>query len=261
MGNHVIQKRKQEELTVKPNLVDFEQSRTDPPWQAIMKELDWLPGGFLNKAHECIDRHANGSRKDKPALLWHGKKGESETYTFGQLKEQTNKFANVLQELGVRKGDRIFFFMERVPELYIALFGALKIGAIAGPLFSAFGPEPVKDRLLDSGASVLLTQPTLRRRIASIIGDLPELEKIIVVNKNQRDSNPLVDGDLDYEALMSQASSDFEIAKTSVNDYSIMHYTSGTTGKPKGAVHRHLAVVQQYATGKWVLDFHDNDIY
>jgi acetyl-CoA synthetase len=157
MGNHVIQKGKPEKLSVKPNLVDFEQFGNDSPWPAIMKELDWLPGGFLNKAHECIDRHADGARKDKPALLWEGKKGESETHTFGQLKEQTNKFANVLKELGVNKGERVFFFMERVPELYIALFGALKVGAVAGPLFSAFGPEPVKDRLADSGAKVLLT--------------------------------------------------------------------------------------------------------
>jgi acetyl-CoA synthetase len=261
MGNHVIRKPKPEELTAKPNLVDFEQFRVNPPWPAIMKELDWLPGGFLNKAHECIDRHADGARKDKPALIWEGKKGDSETYTFGQLKEQTNKFANVLRELGVQKGDRVFFFMERIPELYIALFGTLKIGAIAGPLFSAFGPEPVKDRLADSGARVLLTQPALRSRIAGIIGDLPKLEKIIIVNKNRRDSTPLTDGDLEYEALMSRASSEFEIAKTTMNDYSIMHYTSGTTGKPKGAVHRHLAVVQQYATGKWVLDFHEDDIY
>ncbi len=261
MDYQVIQKAKHKEMKVKPNLVDFEQSRMNYPWEATVKELKWLPGGFLNKAYECIDRHADGSRKDKPALLWEGKKGESETYTFGQLKAESNKFANVLKELGVEKGDRVFFFMGRVPELYIALFGTLKIGAIAGPLFSAFGPEPVKDRLLDSGAKVLVTQPALRRRIAAIIPNLPQLERIIIVNKNQRDPNPLVDGDLEYESLISRASSEFEIAKTSMNDYSIMHYTSGTTGKPKGAVHCHFAVVQQYATGKWVLDFHDNDIY
>ncbi|MHC4735733.1 MAG: acetate--CoA ligase [Planctomycetota bacterium] len=261
MDYQVIKKAKPQEMKVKPNLVDFGQSGVNSPWKGIMKELDWLDGGSINKAYECIDRHANGARKDKPALLWEGKKGETESYTFGQLKEESNKFANVLKELGVEKGDRVFFFMERVPELYIAFFGTLKIGAIAGPLFSAFGPEPVKDRLVDSGAKVLLTQPALRKRIADIIPELEQLERIIVINKNQRDANPLVDGDMEYESLMSGASSEFEIARTSMNDYSIMHYTSGTTGKPKGAAHCHFAVVQQYATGKWVLDLHDDDIY
>ena len=261
MDYQVIRKPKPKKLSVKPNLVDFEEPTKGPSWEDIHKDLDWLPGGFLNMAHECIDRHAKGSHKEKKALLWEGKNGETETYTFGQLKEESDKFANVLKGLGVEKGDRVFIFMERLPELYIAFFGALKLGAVVGPLFSAFGPEPVKDRLLDSGAKVLLTQPALRRRITEIIPDLQQLEHIIVVNKSQRDPNPLAEGDLGYEALMSEASSEFEMAKTTIYDYSVMHYTSGTTGKPKGAVHCHQAVVQQYATGKWVLDFHDDDIY
>lgn len=115
MDYNVIEKSSPKQFNVKPNLVDFEKSRIDHPWEGIMKELDWLPGGFINKAYECIDRHAEGSRKDKTALIWEGKKGETESYTFGQLKEQTNNFANVLTELGVQKGDRVFFFMERIP--------------------------------------------------------------------------------------------------------------------------------------------------
>ena len=261
MDYQTIQKPKPEEMKVKPNLADYEKTSRGFRWEDIYKELDWLPGGSLNKAHECIDRHAVGAKRNKPAMLWEGKNGETETYTFGQLKEETDKFANVLKGIGVEKGDRVFIFMERIPELYIAVFGALKVGAVVGPLFSAFGPDPVKDRLLDSGAKVLITQPDLRRRIAHILPDLPELKQVIVANKGQRDPNPLSEGDMSYETLMSQASSELEIAETSMYDYSIMHYTSGTTGKPKGAVHRHMAVVQQYATGKWVLDLHDDDIY
>ncbi|MBI4298651.1 MAG: acetate--CoA ligase [Chloroflexi bacterium] len=261
MDYKAIRKPEAQKMKVMPNLADYEQVSKNFRWEDIHKELDWLPGGFLNKAHECIDRHAKGSRRDKLALLWEGKSGDRETYTFGQLKDETNRFANVLKGMGVVKGDRVFFFMERVPELYIALFGALKVGAIVGPLFSAFGPDPVRDRLLDSGAKVLVTQPDLRRRIAQILPTLPQLKHIIVVNKGQRGPNPLSNGDLSYEALMSDASSSFDIAKTSMYDYSIMHYTSGTTGKPKGAVHRHMAVIQQYATGRWVLDLHEDDIY
>ncbi len=261
MDYEVISKPKPEAIAVRPNLDDYDGIRRGFDWDQMYRELDWLPGGFLNKAHECIDRHALGARRDKPAVLWEGKGGESEVYTFGQLKELTNRFANVLAGLGVQKGDRVFLFMERIPETYVCLFGALKVGAICGPLFSAFGPDPVKDRLLDSGATVLVTQPELRQRIASILPELPALKHVVVVNKNQRDPNPLSEGDLSYEALMSEASTDYEITPTSMYDYSIMHYTSGTTGKPKGAVHRHQAIVQQYATGKWVLDLHEDDIY
>ncbi|MBI2935738.1 MAG: acetate--CoA ligase [Chloroflexi bacterium] len=250
-----------EALRVRPNLFDYEQMRREFRWQDMYRELDWLPGGALNKAHEAIDRHANGPRRDKAAMLWEGRNGEQETYTFGQLKEETNRFANVLKGLGIQKGDRVFTFMERLPEQYIVCFGVLKVGAIVGPLFSAFGPDPVRDRLMDSGTKVLVTTPELRQRIAGVLPQLPALKHIIIVNKNGRSKNPLATNDLSYDQLMAQASSDFAIERTSMYDYSIMHYTSGTTGKPKGAVHRHLAVVQQYATGRWVLDLHDDDLY
>ena len=261
MDYQVVDKHSVSQMKVKPNLTDYDEFRKTFTWDSIHQELDWLPGGYLNKAHECIDRHANGPNATKVAMLWEGKNGEEETYTFADMKRETGKFASVLRGLGVNRGDRVFLFMERIPELYIAVFGVLKAGAVAGPLFSAFGPEPVKDRLLDSGSKVLVTTPELRRRIAGILPDLPDLKHIVIVNKLDRDTTPPVEGDLCYEDLMANASSDFETDPTSMYDYSIMHYTSGTTGKPKGAVHRHMAVVQQYATGKWVLDLHPDDIY
>ena len=255
-----IRKPSPDGMPVKPNL-DYEKVAVDFDWPDMYKELDWLPGGGLNKAHEAIDRHANGRLRDKTAMIWEGKNGERETYTFGQMKALSDKFANVLKSLGIEKGDRVFIFMDRIPELYIAFFGILKAGAIAGPLFSAFGPDPVKDRLKDSGAKVLITQPDLRRRISGIIFELFDLQHIVVVNKNDRDPYPPEMPDLSYYEEMDKASANFDIVPTSQFDYSIMHYTSGTTGKPKGAVHRHQAVVQQYATGKWVLDLHPDDIY
>ena len=257
----VIAKPAVDQMPVRPNLADVEAAREGFRWESVYDELDWLPGGHLNKAHECIDRHCQGPRADKAALIWEGKNGEEESYTFAELRDRSNQFANVLEGLGVGKGDRVFLFMERVPELYFALFGALKVGAVVGPLFSAFGADPVRDRLQDSGAVALVTQPDLRRRIQDILPDLPALKHIIVVNKMGRSQEPLVSGDLSYEDLMASASVEHETAATSMNDYSIMHYTSGTTGKPKGAVHRHLAIVQQYATGKWVLDLQENDVY
>ena len=257
----VIEKLAPDQMAVTPNLPDVEAAREGFRWESMFGELDWLPGGFLNKAHECIDRHANGPRAQKTALIWVGKDGEEERYTFADLRDGSNRFANVLKGLGMQRGDRVFLFTERLPELYIALFGVLKVGAVAGPLFSAFGPDPVRDRMADSGAKLLVTQPELRRRIAGILPELPALEKIVVVNKGGRDPGPLVGNDLSYEALMAEASTSFEIEKTSMYDSSVIHYTSGTTGKPKGAVHRHQAIVQQYATGKWVLDLHEDDLY
>ena len=246
---------------VSPNLGDWAAARSSTGWPEIEKELDWLPGGGLNLAHEAIDRHCLHGNADKLAMIWEGKSGESESYTYDAMRRETNKFANVLAGLGVAKGERVFTFMERLPEIYFTVFGTLKAGCIIGPLFSAFGPDPVKDRLENSGASVLVTQPELRAKIGEILPQLPALKHIIVVNKDVRSSLPLADGDLDYAALMAAASDELAPLSTTPDDYSIMHYTSGTTGKPKGAVHRHNSVIQQYATGKWCLDLHADDIY
>lgn len=243
------------------NLPDYSDFGTDFNLNIAESDLDWMPDGGLNITYEAIDRHCRTTKRDKKALIWESKTGEVETYTFDDLRVLTNKFANVLKKLGLSKGDRVFTFMERLPEIYIAAFGTLKAGCIIGPLFSAFGPDPVKDRLENSGATVLVTQPELRVRIAEILPHLPELKHIIVVNKFGRTDNPLVDQDLEWSKLMESASEAFDLIETTRNDYSIMHYTSGTTGKPKGAVHRHNSVIQQYITGKWVLDLQDSDIY
>ena len=261
MDYPVIVKPSLEEIKVRPNIGEYGDLHKGFSWQQMRQELDGLPGGGLNLAYEAIDRHANGRRRDRIAMYWEGAGGEEEQYTFGQMKELTDRFANVLQGLGVEKGDRVFLFMGRIPELYVAFFGILKVGAIAGPLFSAFGPDPVKDRLLDSGAKALIVTPDLRSRISGILGDLPDLKQIVIVNKNNRSQEPLAAGDISYEEEMASASSDFDIAPTTEEDYSIMHYTSGTTGKPKGAVHAHLAALQHMATGRWALDLHDDDVY
>ncbi len=256
----IIRKGDLSQVSAPPNL-DYENADKDFDWDEMYSELDWLPGGCLNNSYEAIDRHANGRLRDKLAMIWVGKDGEEERYTFGEMKNESNKFANVLKSLGVGRGDRVFIFMDRIPELYFAFFGILKVGAIAGPLFSAFGPEPVRDRMQDSSAKVLITQPSLRDRISGIIPELFELQHIVVVNKNNREPDSIDIADMSYEEEMSHSSANFDIDLTSQYDYAIMHYTSGTTGKPKGAVHRHQAVVQQYATGKWALDLQADDIY
>ena len=248
-------------IKVKPNLTESSLLGKGFDWESIETELGIKHNSDFNLGYLAIDRHAASNKKDKLALLWVGKEGEEERYTFKELKSLTDKFANVLAGLGIAKGDRVFMFMERIPELYIAFFGALKLGAVVGPLFSAFGPDPVKDRLSDSGAKLLITTPDLRERIKHIFPALPDLQHRIIVNKNGRYPEKLDTGEISYEESMKTASNNFKIPQIKREDYSIMHYTSGTTGRPKGAVHVHQAAIQHYATGKWVLDLHDTDLY
>jgi acetyl-CoA synthetase len=248
-----------DQMPVRPNLENYTAERQSITWDTIKAELDWLPGGKINKAHECLDRHLKTERRDKVAMLWVGKNGEEETYTFAQMVAEANKAANGLRRLGVQKGDRVFMFLERVPECYFAAFGTLKLGAVIGPLFSAFGPEAVKDRLEDSGAKVLVTSPELWAKVKDIRKDLPALEHVLLVARHAKTEPD--EGESLWEDVVGSQSDDFETVQTDPEDYSVMHYTSGTTGKPKGAAHVHNAIIGQYATGKYVLDLHDDDIY
>jgi acetyl-CoA synthetase len=248
-----------EQHAVKPNIQDYHKMYKEFSWDKISSDLDWFDKEHINIAHIAIDTHLKTDRRNKKALVWESKKGELEEYTFLDLSRLSNKFANVLvKELGVQKGDRVFFFLERVPEIFIAILGTLKAGAIIGPLFSAFGPDAVKDRLADSEAKALITSPTLKKKIIDILPELPALKKVMLVN---REKAPVEPDDLLYEKMMSNASDSFDTIKTHKEDYAIIHYTSGTTGKPKGAAHVHEAVVGHYTTAKYVLDLHAEDIY
>jgi len=259
MDYKTIVKGPLESFPFKPNLSDYLAMRQTFRWEDISAELDWFDVDHINIGHIATDAHLKTDRRDKPALIWESQKGEIERYTFADLSRLSNKFANVLtNDIGIKKGDRVFFFLERVPEIFIGILGTLKAGAVIGPLFSAFGPDAVKDRMADSRARVLVTSPMLKKKIAEILPELPHLEKIIVVNRRNAELAP---DDVSYEAAMERASEEFETVRTHKEDYAIMHYTSGTTGKPKGAVHVHNAVIGHYATAKYVLDLQPDDIY
>ncbi|MDP9180288.1 MAG: acetate--CoA ligase [Chloroflexota bacterium] len=254
-----IEKPAYDAFEVKPNLRDYDAARREITWDNVRKEIDGLPSGALNMAHECLDRHLKTERRTKVAMLWEGKNGEQETYTFEDMVKGANKAANGLRALGVEKGDRVFVFLERIPECYFTVFGALKLGAVIGPLFSAFGPDAVKDRLADSEAKVLVTSPELWAKVKDIRSDLPALETVVLVTR-RAPAEP-GDGVVLWDEAIAGQSGEFETVPSDPEDYSVMHYTSGTTGKPKGAVHAHNAIIGQYATGKYVLDLHDDDIY
>jgi acetyl-CoA synthetase len=245
---------------VTPNLTDYETTRAAFTWEAAAKELDGLPyGRGLNIAHEAVDRHASGPHKDRVAIRWLGKAGEQRDLSYVELRELTNRFANVLRRLGVGKGERVFILAGRIPELYISVLGTLKSTCVASPLFSAFGPEPIRQRLEIGDGRVLVTTETIyRRKVASIRESLPRLQHVLLIGENGTTDLP---GTLDVSRLMEQASADFEIPPTAPEDMALLHFTSGTTGTPKGAVHVHQAVVAHHSTGKYALDLHDADVF
>jgi len=246
---------------VVPNLRDYAEVRAAFSWDQARRELDGLPGGQgLNIAHEAVDRHAAGPLADHLALRWLGKYGAVQDFTYTRLRSLTNRFANVLRALGAGPRDRVYVLAGRIPELYVVALGTLKNRSVFCPLFSAFGPEPVRARLAIGGARVLVTTESLyRRKVAGLRSSLPDLEHVLLVGDDRRPTG--VPGTQDYHALMAGAGDDFAIGPTDPEDVALLHFTSGTTGTPKGAVHVHAAVVAHHITGKLALDFHPEDVF
>ena len=247
-----------DELTIHPNIVDYYQVYKTFQWDDIVSKFQGLPSGGLNIAHEAIDRHANGPLADKTALLWLGENGERKTYTFTDMKKESAKFANLLTSLGISKGDRVFTLSTRLPELYIAAMGILKNRSVLCPLFSQFGPEPILQRLVRGDAKALLTTKNLfEKKIRPILEQLPALQTILLIDAEEDESDQV----RSLKRLMENASDSYEILPTDPEDMSILHFTSGTTGMPKGVVHVHKAIYTHWMSGQYVLDFHPDDIY
>jgi acetyl-CoA synthetase len=237
------------------NLKNYEETYASFQWEEAEKNFSWYETGKINMAYEAIDRHALTEKKNKVALYYRDQH-RYEKYTFKEMKDLTNKAANVLKQYGdVEKGDRVFIFMPRSPELYFVLLGAVKLGAIVGPLFEAFMEGAVKDRLEDSGAKVLVTTPELLGRVP--VQDLPELKHIFLVGDDVKEEGNYYD----FKKRLNEASKELNIEWVDKTDGLILHYTSGSTGKPKGVLHVHRAMIQHYQTAKWVLDLKDDDVY
>lgn len=218
-------------------------------WNSIKNKIAWFEDGTLNAAYNALDKHEHTENRNKTALIFEPENEDTIIYSFLDLIRLSNKFANILTSYGITKGDRVFLFLPRIPELYAAFFGILKTGAIAGTMFSAFGHDALKDRLENSGARIVFTTKELSQRLEEIKTSLPNLEKICIVDESE------------FREILSSTKDTFSIVHTRLQDFAFMLYTSGTTGKPKGIVHTHYGILQQQESAELVLDLKPDDMY
>ncbi len=237
------------------NLVDYRAEASRFSWDEARKAIEDRAGpGGMNIAAVAVDAHVRAGRGTHTALRWLSAKGERQDYTYADLRTLSARFANALCDLDVSAGDRIFTLLGRVPELYVTALGVWRRGAVLCPLFSAFGPEPIKARMLIAEPKVLVTtQRLFKRKVQPIMAELPFLEHVVLVGGG--------DGGMDFGALLDAASPEYEMAVTNPEQLATLHFTSGTTGRPKAAMHVHAAVVAHYATTRLALDLTPDDVF
>ena len=227
-------------------------------WTIAHRELDWAPGDPLNIGWYCSDRICLEGHGDRRALIWEDFQGHARTYSFDDLRRRSNAMAHHLRQIGLGPGDRICLFLDRVPELYIGFLAILKMGGIAQPLFSAFGDDALWVRLDDAQTAAIITQKKHLNKVRKARERLPGLHTVLVVDAG---GAPLKDGERSLVLDQLPEPKVFELHATGPDTPSVLHYTSGTTGQPKGALHVHSALVAQYLTAKWVLDLKPDDVY
>ncbi len=244
---------------ITPNFTDYEILRQTFNWSKEQAALQGLPvNKGINIAYEAVERHSTGKLKDTLALRCIQKNKTTKDFTYFDLHQLSSRFANILTSLGVKKGERVFTLTGRIPELYISALGTLKKTAVFCPLYSVFGPEPVFQRLSKGEAKVLVTSTTLfEKKVRQLLDRLPLLQFVLLTDADFNSDKKI----LSLPLLMQEAPDEFAIPTTHPEDPALLHFTSGTTGMPKGALHVHGAVLMHYITGKYVLDFHEGDMF
>ncbi len=241
------------------NLGSYEHQLNSFHWSISERELGYQPGDTINIGWFCSDRICQQGKGAKTALIWEGFNGEVKRYSFDDMRRLTNAIARFLEAQGVAAGERVCLFMDKVPELYFGFLGILKRGAIAQPLFSAFGSESLLTRLADAGTAAIFTQRKHLAKVRAILDQLPELRRIVVVDDDG--SKPLRDREVAFHLDRVEPVEHYDSYPAKAETPSVLHYTSGTTGKPKGAQHVHYSLVSQYISAKYVLDLKEDDIY
>ncbi|MBY6197326.1 acetate--CoA ligase [Vibrio hangzhouensis] len=239
------------------NLVDYADTYSQFDWSAVKHQLveDELS---INIGYQAVDRHVEAGFGDQIAIRWLGKSDQQVDISYLQLMETTNRFANLLLDLGVEKQDTVFALCQRVPNLYYAMLGTVKFGAVFSPLFSAFGPEPIHSRMEIGQGKVLVTSEALyRKKVQPWRDELTCLKWVLLYDVK----HDLPEGCLDLDALLAQSDPNFTIEPTDPEQLALLHFTSGTTGKPKGAMHVHNAVLWHQLSGAYALDMQAGDIY
>jgi len=240
------------------NIGSYEERIKNFDWSISEKELGYKAGDVINIGWYCSDRICMMGKGDKPALLWENSMGEKKRYTYNDIRVCSNGIGTFLRKMGLKEGDRVCLFMDRIPELYVGLLGILKIGSIAQPLFSAFGDEALFVRLENAGTSAIITQRKHLSKVRKILDRLPNLKHVIIVDHDP--GKELRERETAFSMEAGQLEN-IDIFPAKAESPSLLHYTSGTTGMPKGVQHVHYSLISQYITAKWVLDITDNDIY
>ena len=241
------------------NMKSYEEELKNFSWDIAKSELGYKDGDDINIGWYCTDRICEMGNADKKALIWEDHKGTIKEYTFDEMRILTNSIAAYLEKIGIKAGERVCLFMDKVPELYFGFLGILKRGAIAQPLYSAFGSESLLTRLEDATTTAIFTQKKHLPKVRNIVDKLPSLKYIIVVDDDG--VKPLRDGEYAFHMDKAEKVNDYKSYPSKAETPSVLHYTSGTTGKPKGAQHVHYSIISQYITAKYVLDLKDGDIY
>jgi acetyl-CoA synthetase len=262
-----------EQPRVEPWLVDYDAARSQFDWNDAWDDLDGRPDETrgVNIADLALDRHVRAGRGDHVALRWIERDPDEVDQpvdlTYAMLAMRTDRFACALRHNGFGPGSGVASLTGRIPDLYVSVLGTLKAQCIFTPLFSAFGPDPIAQRLLLGRIRILVTTPTLyRRKVAGIVDRLPDLELVLICGATEDQTAGSTAGRIgprvvSMGSFLCDGTDSFEIGYTDPETPALLHFTSGTTGAPKGAVHVHGAVVTHHLTGRLVLDLHPDDVF
>jgi acetyl-CoA synthetase len=224
-------------------------------WDEYRDLCEWDARSEVNIGHEVAGGDATD---DEVAMYWRDTDGTEETRTFGELERQSNRVANVLEDLGIEREQRVFTYLPRIPEHYVTILGTLKAGAVFGAINERYGPDGVEHRLDDSNARAVVTTPGNRETIREATADIDSLEHVIVIDREERG---IEDGEIDYLDRCERASPEYDPVRTDPEDPALHYYTSGTTGPAKGVVHPHRFIVALPAFIQVAGDVQEGDVY